>query len=139
MTTYNNTKFTPDPLEPSMMDEKDIFVFGSNTQGKHMKGAARAALFQYDAIYGQAEGLQGNSYAICVKDLALGIRSIPLEEIAKQFVKLLWFAFEHKDLTFYVTKIGTGLGGFTIDEMASIFDNKIIPANVILPKEFVTS
>ena len=46
-----------------------IFVFGSNTEGKHGAGAAALAKSEFGAIQGQAEGLQGNSYAIITKDL----------------------------------------------------------------------
>ena len=45
-----------------------IFVFGSNKAGRHGKGAAKYALENHGAIYGQGEGLQGNSYAIPTKD-----------------------------------------------------------------------
>ena len=41
-----------------------VFVFGSNLAGRHGRGAARAAVREHGAIYGQGEGLQGNSYAI---------------------------------------------------------------------------
>lgn len=46
-----------------------IFVFGSNTEGRHGAGAAKVAKDDFGAIYGQAEGLQGNAYAIITKDL----------------------------------------------------------------------
>ena len=46
-----------------------IFVFGSNTQGRHGKGAALCAKERFGAIYGQAYGLQGQSYAIVTKEL----------------------------------------------------------------------
>ena len=42
----------------------EIFVFGSNIQGYHGGGAARMALNKFGAIWGQGDGLQGQSYAI---------------------------------------------------------------------------
>mgnify|MGYP006877977877 FL=1 len=51
------------------LNSNQIFVFGSNTQGRHGKGAALTARNKFGAIYGQAEGLQGQSYAIITKDL----------------------------------------------------------------------
>lgn len=51
------------------LPENGIFVFGSNTQGRHGKGAALLAKNKFGAIYGQAKGLQGQSYAIITKDL----------------------------------------------------------------------
>ena len=35
-----------------------------------------------------------------------------------------------------MTKIGTGISGYEISEIASLFGDRIIPSNVILPKEF---
>jgi len=34
-----------------------IFVFGSNSEGRHGAGAAKVARNQFGAIYGQSEGL----------------------------------------------------------------------------------
>ena len=45
----------------------EIFVFGSNTQGAHGGGAARTAM-NWVAIYGQAFGLQGKTFAIPTVD-----------------------------------------------------------------------
>ena len=42
------------------LDEGEIFVFGSNGFGAHNGGAAAMAVNKFGAIYGQAEGLQGN-------------------------------------------------------------------------------
>ena len=50
-------------------DANTIFVFGSNPEGRHGAGAAKVAREQFGAIYGQGEGLQGNSYALPTKDL----------------------------------------------------------------------
>lgn len=55
-------------------DANTIFVFGSNPEGRHGAGAAKTAKEKFGAIYGQGEGLQGNSYALPTKDL----RSKPL-------------------------------------------------------------
>jgi hypothetical protein len=49
----------------------DILVFGSNTQGRHGKGSALLAKEKFGAIYGKAFGRQGNSYAICTKNLTV--------------------------------------------------------------------
>lgn len=134
---YNSGKYTVDPIDKSTMFENDIFVFGSNTEGKHGAGAAKVALNLYGAIYGQAKGIQGNSYAIITKDLTKGNKSISLTTIEEQIDELIEFAINNEDKTFHVTKIGCGLGGFTIEEISQLFANKLIPENIILPKEFV--
>ena len=47
--------------------ENTIFVFGSNPEGKHGAGAAKVAVNQFGAIYGQGEGIQGQAYALPTK------------------------------------------------------------------------
>ena len=42
----------------------EIFVFGSNASGAHGGGAARFAYDRFGAVWGQSEGLQGESYGI---------------------------------------------------------------------------
>lgn len=113
---------------------KQIFVFGSNTQGRHGKGAALTALKRYGAIYGQSKGLQGQSYAIVTKDLKRGKRSVTLSSIYKQIQVLKEFAVEHPKLTFNISEIGCGLAGFNVSEIAPMFVN--MPRNVRLNHKF---
>lgn len=113
---------------------RSIFVFGSNTKGEHGAGAAFDAVYKHGAIYGQAEGLQGDSYAIVTKDLSLGRRSIPLIKIEIQIKKLIDFAKDHPDWDFNVTPIGCGLAGYTYEEIAPMFGK--VPKNMTMPKEF---
>lgn len=109
-----------------------IFVFGSNTEGRHGKGAALTAIQKYGAIYGQAEGLQGRSYAIITKELRPWKHPITLNDIRLGVNKFLYFAKQTEDKwTFQVTKIGCGLAGFKEKEIAPLFKNS--PKNVILP------
>src|ERR1035438_9853772 len=82
---------------------REIFVFGSNTQGRHGKGSALEAVNKYGASYGQSKGLQGNSYAICTKDLTKKIHpSISKEDIEKQIKELYFFASNHTGMIFKV-------------------------------------
>jgi len=132
---YNTVEYTPDPIDASTMGPNDIFVFGSNTMGNHDGGAARVAMQDYDAVYGQAKGLQGRSYAIVTIDYTDEI-SVDLKTIEKEIDEFLEFAADNTELKFHVTKIGCGISGYEIDEIAGLFSNKIIPENVILPLEF---
>lgn len=123
-----NEKYTPDKIE--YLGKRDIFVFGSNLAGKHAGGAARIALNRFGAIWGQGEGLQGNSYAI--PTMQGGVETI------KPYVdKFIEFAEYEKALTFYVTKIGCGTAGFDVKDIAPLFRNAYFLNNVILPIEFV--
>lgn len=109
-----------------------IFVFGSNRAGRHGRGAARTALFNHGAKYGQGEGLQGSSYAIPTKDENL--RTLPVPEIEKHVKKFIQFAKRRTDLTFMLTPIGCGLAGHSPSHIARLFADA--PANVVLPDEF---
>lgn len=116
--------------------KREIFVFGSNTEGRHGKGAALEALQKHGAIYGKAFGLWGDSYAVITKDLSKGIRSIPLILIHAQVYALLTLALATtKTVVYNVTPIGCGLAGYLPEEIAPMFKDS--PANVILPQVFL--
>lgn len=108
-----------------------VFVFGSNLAGRHGKGAALWARQHRGAIYGQGEGLQGNSYAIPTKDHNLN--TLSREEIRRHVDTFLHFASMSK-LTFQLTPIGCGLAGYRPEQIAPMFAGA--PPNVILPPEF---
>jgi hypothetical protein len=61
------------------LKENEIFVFGSNRQGRHGKGSALTARNKFGAIYGQSEGLQGQSYAIITKELRKEYQPVSLQ------------------------------------------------------------
>ena len=121
-------EFTPDLIKS--LNENEIFVFGSNLQGRHAGGAARVAMNRFGAIFGQGVGLQGNTYAI--PTMQGGVDTI--KPYVDEFID---FAKSHPELTFYVTKIGCGIAGFTFEEIAPLFSDAIGESNVRLPKEFV--
>ncbi len=110
----------------------NIFVFGSNLAGRHGKGAALFARQKYGAIYGQGEGIQGCSYGIPTKDENL--RSLSLARVVCGVNVFKQFAVENHHLTFILTPIGCGLAGFTVEQIAPLFDDA--PENVVLPVEF---
>ena len=106
-----------------------IFVFGSNLAGRHGKGAALTARLYHGAIYGQGNGKQGNSYAIPTKDVYL--RTLPLETINFYVDIFITYAKEHPELSFFITRIGCGLAGYTDTDIAPMFKNA--PSNCELP------
>jgi hypothetical protein len=125
-------KFTPSQIH--QLGPNQIFVFGSNTQGRHGAGAARQAM-KFGAIYGQPRGRQGQTYAIVTKDLSLGRRSIPLEVIYEEINNFVSYAIVHPELEFLVTAIGCGLAGYSVEEMSTPFQLlSNLPVNIILPK-----
>jgi len=123
------------------LKENEIFVFGSNTQGRHGKGAAKIAKEKFGAIYGQPSGLQGQSYAIITKDLTKQVHpSVDYVWIRGQIFKLYLFAEQNKQLVFYIAYSGTesNLNGYSNKQMAHMFALKDmeIPSNIIFEEEF---
>ncbi|MET0734820.1 MAG: hypothetical protein ABWY55_04140 [Microbacterium sp.] len=106
----------------------EVFVFGSNASGAHGGGAARFAHDRFGAVWGQSEGLQGQSYGI---DTMSGLAVF--EEQARRF---LAFAAEHPELRFLVTEVGCGIAGYTPDEVKGFFAGA--GDNVVLPASFLT-
>ncbi len=116
-----------------MQDHKDgIFVFGSNEAGRHGAGAARDAL-QWGAEYGCGHGLSGRTYAIPTKDANL--KTLPLDRIQEYINTFHDFAADNQHLEFYVTKIGCGLAGYSVREIAKLF-RYVGGSNITLPDEF---
>ena len=123
---YYGPRVTPDNI--STLNAGEIFVFGSNIRGYHAGGAAAAAMHHFGAIWGQGEGLQGQSYAIPTME---GIAS--LTGAVERFTK---FAAEHPELRFLVTRIGCGIAGYTPSTIAPLFRDCIMLENVTLPADF---
>jgi hypothetical protein len=123
---------------------RTIFVFGSNLAGRHGAGAAYEARKHHGAIYGQGEGLQGNSYAIPVKDgrgepgVYVDLRdprqTLPLDVIAQHVARFILFAQENPEMEFRVVEIGCGLGGYRPRDIAPLFRRH--PCNVHLTVSF---
>jgi len=111
------------------MENKNIFVFGSNLAGRHGKGAALAAYREHGAVYGQGVGIQGNSYAIPTKDDNLN--TLPLHKIQHYVEMFVKFAILNPHFKFQVTRIGCGLAGYEDSDIAPLFSNA--PDNCILP------
>ena len=120
-------RVTPDRITDLQLGQ--IFVFGSNEAGHHAGGAARFAMEHFGAVYGQGVGLQGQSYAIPTTDLDRGT-------IARYVDEFIEFADSHPQMTFFVTRIGCGIAGFTDEEIAPLFARAYSLPNVFLPKEF---
>lgn len=62
MKTDYHHRVTPERI--TALKDGEVFVFGSNLNGWHGGGAARAARLHFGAEWGKGEGPQGRSYAI---------------------------------------------------------------------------
>lgn len=123
-----NLKYTPENI--TKLGEDEIFVFGSNLEGLHLGGAARTAVEKFGAKMGQGVGLQGQSYAI--PTMQGGVETI--KPYVDEFIDL---AREWDQTTFYVTRIGCGIAGFSDEEIAPLFAEAMDLYNVRLPESFV--
>ena len=116
-----------------------IIVVGTNTQGRHGKGAALWAKENAGAIYGQAEGIQGKTYGIITKDLTKSKHpSRTVDQIKDQISNLYKFAIEHPDKEFLVaySKEGSNLNAYSSKEMADMFSSLDIPKNMVFEEKF---
>jgi hypothetical protein len=141
-------RFTPEKIEKLAKDE--IFVFGSNIQGEHAGGAAAFANKVFKAEMGCGFGFCDfacKTYAIptCIRVWAGTIEPFrttkPFDNVnqIKPFVDAFISDAKHfSDKTFYVTKIGCGIAGFKVSEVAELFRACLYMDNVVLPKEFVS-
>lgn len=112
----------------------NIFVFGSNLAGRHGKGAALYAREHYGAEYGVGVGRTGNSYAVPTKDYLLKV--LTLGAIGRHLADFVAYAKEHPEDTFMLTPIGTGLAGYTREQIYSLLKQLDVPSNVLFTKEW---
>ena len=123
------------------LTSNQIFVFGSNTQGRHGKGAALYAKLRFGAIYGQAEGLQGQSFAIITKDLTKKNHpSRTFKQITEQIEMLYKFAKISPDKEFFIIYKGEGenLNSYSPKDLAKMFAHFEIPDNIVFEEGFYT-
>ena len=122
-----SSRITPEHIV--RLEEGQIFVFGSDMFGQHDGGAAQLALERFGAVFGQASGLQGQSYAIPTN-------GVHLEDMAKYIDEFIRFADRHPEMTFLVTRIGCGVAGYTDEQIAPLFACAYGLPNVFLPATF---
>lgn len=144
MKTYHGLVMS---LEPNQ-----VFVFGSNPEGRHGAGAAKAAM-AYGAIYGIGRGHMGQTYGLVTKNLKpnytealsdityikAGERSVSKVQIVINIFHLYLYASKHPELDFligYTVSDTPNLNGYTTKEMAEMFAISPIPDNIVFNDEF---
>lgn len=126
--------YTPENVES--LKDGQVFVFGSNLIGYHSGGASLVAMQRFGAVWGQAEGPQGNCYAIPVDIRGEAVDNVSMY-MKRHIDKFLAYAKAHKDQFFVVIKVGCGNAGFDEEFMAPFFKEALKMENVSLPKSFV--
>ena len=112
-----------------MREPRCGFVVGSNLEGVHGAGCAKAAR-KYCALRGVGEGRVGRTYAIPTKKTWRD-SGLPLATISQYVSAFIKYAREHPYDVFSVTRIGCGYAGYTDAQIAPLFRDA--PANVVLP------
>lgn len=107
-----------DGTSPDWRDPNVVFVFGSNTNGAHRGGAARAAYEWFGAEWGKVEGPSGQTYAISTISYD---PEIPEQEIEPQIVRFLHYVDANPDKQFFLTRIGCGIAGYDDEDIAPLF------------------
>ncbi len=136
---YTMIKYTPEII--SELKPNEIFVFGSNTAGMHGAGAARVAHRSFGAEMGVGEGLTGQTYAFPTLDANLNqVKEAEFRQSMKIFIR---HVLENPDKTYYLTKIGCGIAGWSIEEVRGFLwsaldeeNHSKLPKNLIIPIEF---
>ena len=123
---YYHNRVTPRNVET--LHSNEVFVFGSDPEGRHNGGAARYAVEHFGAVIGQGKGLQGQSYAIP--------STVPLRELAHHVCEFINYAEQHPEQRFIVTAIGCGTAGHDPAKVAQLFEDCIHLENVTLPLAF---
>lgn len=109
--------FTPERI--THLDSKEIFVFGSNLNGEQLGGAARIAYDSFGAKWGLGEGLSGNTYALPM--LGHDMKCVPVDDLLESFKRFISVVQSHPEYTFYLTKVGCGIAGWSIEAVRKVF------------------
>ncbi|WP_444718973.1 A1S_2505 family phage non-structural protein [Paucibacter soli] len=113
-----------------------MWVFGSNTAGRHGKGAAEVARLQFGAQRGVGVGRTGRSYGIPTKFEAKdrSLRVLPLGDVMAHIADFLSYGQANPELKFFVTRVGCELARHGDSEIAPLF--KGAPSNCNFPEEW---
>ena len=144
-------QYTPDPTQgdkPLVLEPNEVFVFAANQLGHHGGGSARAALDQYNAVYGEIHRT-GRCYGLVTLNFPTGTSEgqtaikaperITQEELEKEFKLFIKQTIIEKEKTFYLTKVGIGIAGWDIKDVIKALAKHYRPKrhkNIVLPKEF---
>lgn len=142
------------------LKSNEIFVFGSNPEGRHGAGAAKIAKNRFGAKYGFGRGLVGQSYALITKNLTAGFkeiatdiiydktgfRSLSSEQIIENIKELYQCAINNPDKQFLISyqyenhqngQPKISLNGYTSAEMLDFFlQAGVIPDNIIFNESY---
>lgn len=125
-----NKHFTPDNV--TQLSRCEVFVFGSNLDGRHDGGAARTAYEKFGAEWGVGDGPTGQCYAIPVAHTNLEL----MQPYVDRFIE---YAKAHPMNRFLLTRIGCGRAGHSDFDMAALFRGCVGISNISYPRQWLPS
>jgi len=123
-------RITPENIKS--IEKNQIFVYGDNEAHIHGAGAAKQAM-KFGAKYHKG-GLVGRTYGIPTKSAKLTVLS--LSKIQKHIDIFVGVSQFYPEKTFLVTAIGTGLSGYSAQDIAPLFKEAVKYDNIHLSQRF---
>jgi O-acetyl-ADP-ribose deacetylase (regulator of RNase III) len=112
------------PEHITELGPNEYAVVGTNCRGEHHGGAAAYAHEHFGLQWGCGSGLSGQTYALSTMEGFAALQGNV--EIFKQFARF------NPDKTFMVTRVATGIAGYSNEEIAPLFRDA--PENCVLPE-----
>jgi len=137
-------QYTPEHI--AILRENEIFVFGSNLMGRKTGGDAYTARRVFNADMGIKEGPTGQAYAVPILDEAM--RSVSPEALCYSLGRLILYALDHPEQTFYLTELGRKREGLPADTVRDLlweairlisedaYKERAVPSNLLIPQRF---
>ena len=109
--------------------ERDLRLW-QQRGGGHKDGAAAYALQHFGARFGQAEGIQRQSYAIPTVGNSF-------EDVRKAVERFTEYVVFHPQNRFMLTAVGTDNGSYDVSQIAPFFRQAYAFGNVYMPRSFI--
>ncbi len=106
-------RFHPENITPKK--NNFIWVFASDSAGRHTVGNAKIAHQAFEAKYAVANGMTGKAYAITCYNKKN--EPMPFEDVKQNILSFLNFAKSHPKVHFYITEFS----GFNTQDVAVLF------------------
>lgn len=129
----NNYFISEERIAPDVIHqlaEDEIFVFASDIQGLHKGKTSLMALEHFGAIKGQAEGIQGQSYAIPI----IGNSNDKLKTAIERFNE---YVVIHPEKKFILSGTRCEATGYIVEQEAKQFRQAYSFGNVYIPREYL--
>lgn len=125
ITPENITKLTP----------KMVVLVGTNESGIHGAGIAHYACSNWGLEPNKGYGPSGYCFGLPTKDW--NIRTLPLDVIENYVERYRAWVLSEVKKEHYVTKIGCGLAGYSVPDIAPMFHSFRRFTHVWMPQDFL--